>query len=292
MSELDSYCCGNTVPPRGKNAMAVETHENIMLSDLEIFHLGRQKCPSGHKWSGVRDHFLIHYCLNGQGIYKVGNNEYKLSKGQGFLICPKDLTLYKADEKNPWEYIWIGFNGFMAEKYLKDVSLSRDNPIFTYRKDDLIKNSILNMIEYQKPHKGRFFLLSGELYRFFYGLSLVGGKDRFADENTNELYIKSAVKFFERNYSRSMTIQELADHIGLERKYFSKLFKQKTGLSPQEYLTKYRIEKACKLLIETDLKVGSIAQSVGYEDALAFSKMFSQCKKRSPVDFRKALRSK
>ena len=91
--------------------------------DLVVYHVGAEKCEPGHFWSGVRDHFLIHYVLSGKGIFTFDGSTYQLSGGQGFLICPNILSFYQADLDEPWEYCWVGFHGRQAEKYLKALNL-------------------------------------------------------------------------------------------------------------------------------------------------------------------------
>ena len=51
----------------------------------------------------VRPHYLIHFILNGKGIFQKGDKTYHLETGQGFFIEPDELTFYQADAKEPWE---------------------------------------------------------------------------------------------------------------------------------------------------------------------------------------------
>lgn len=79
----------------------------------------------------------------------------------------------------------------------------------------------------------------------------------------------------------------IADYLNIERTYLYRLFKDITGSSPQEYLLDYRIRRACTLLKETGLPVNDIARSVGYDDALYFSRLFKQRKGRTPTQYRR-----
>ena len=63
----------------------------------------------------IKPHYVIHFVLSGKGMFSIGNKEYLLEQGYGFVIPPDELTFYQADEQNPWTYVWIGFNGSMAE---------------------------------------------------------------------------------------------------------------------------------------------------------------------------------
>ena len=73
----------------------------------------------------VRPHYLIHFILNGKGIFQKGDKTYHLETGQGFFIEPDELTFYQADAKEPWEYLWVGFNGTMVPELLKQIGRSQ-----------------------------------------------------------------------------------------------------------------------------------------------------------------------
>ena len=85
--------------------------------ELSIFNCGHEPCLSGHTWGpGVRDHYLIHLVVAGKGVYQVNGASYTLQAGDLFLAKPNQLITYAADETDPWEYYWVGFNGACANK--------------------------------------------------------------------------------------------------------------------------------------------------------------------------------
>ena len=79
----------------------------------------------------VRPYCLIHIIRNGKGIFQIDGKTYYLQKGQGFFIPPDVLTFYQADEKDPWEYLWVGFGGSEVPDILKQVGLSSEQPVFS-----------------------------------------------------------------------------------------------------------------------------------------------------------------
>ena len=81
--------------------------------------------------------------------------------------------------------------------------------------------------------------------------------------------------------------QDIADRIGLERTYFSNLFKKEMGISPKKYLLKHRMEQAADLIKNRGYSVSVTALSVGYSDVYIFSKMFKQYYGVSPSKFKK-----
>ena len=72
---------------------------------------------------------------------------YSIKSGQGFLIFPGQITTYYADEKLPWEYVWIEFDGLKVKEILQLTELSPDTPVYRSHSKDL-KEQLLNEMLY------------------------------------------------------------------------------------------------------------------------------------------------
>ena len=99
-------------------------------------------------------------------------------------------------------------------------------------------------------------------------------------------YVERARQYIAEKYSYPITIEDVATYTGVSRSYLFRLFRKIIKQSPKEYLLEYRIGQACLLLNQTDLPVGSIAHSVGFEDSLYFSKVFKKNKQCTPTEYR------
>ncbi len=94
-----------------------------IFSDIYTVFCGMQDCTPSYSFGpAVRDCYLLHLCLKGEGVFYSGEERYLLKQGQGFLIHPGKLTFYQADDVNPWSYLWVGIGGHDAEKYLRLLS--------------------------------------------------------------------------------------------------------------------------------------------------------------------------
>lgn len=69
-----------------------------------------------------------------------------------------------------------------------------------------------------------------------------------------------------------MTVEDVADYVGISRSHLFRSFQTYMNCSPKEFLSQYRIKQACRLLKETDLSVSAIAYSVGFENNLYFQR--------------------
>lgn len=142
------------------------------------------------------------------------------------------------------------------------------------------------MFEAYNLPENRDLMMNSILYEYLYLLASKFPRTYIPPKEKKISYVEEALRYIENNYAHSVNIQVIADHLNIERTYLYRLFKDITGSSPQEYLLDYRIRRACTLLKETDLPVSDIARSVGYDDALYFSRLFKQKKKQTPTRYR------
>ncbi len=102
------------------------------------------------------------------------------------------------------------------------------------------------------------------------------------EENRSPLSVTSqameqAKNCIEAEYmSPELTVKSLAKRLHLNRSYFSTAFRSYTGVSPQEYLNAYRLERAAQLLQNGEMSVAQIATATGYADFCNFSRMFKR----------------
>lgn len=261
---------------------------NRNFNDLYLCYCGLEKCAPLYSFGpAVRPTYLLHYVLEGQGYYYVNDNKYTVSKNQGFLIEPNVVTFYQADKDNPWTYLWIGIDGDKAKLYLNSAGLNEKHLIFTYEKDDSLKEYVLEMLKHHTMSDSDAFKIEGLLYLFFSKLC----EDRKEipsmnkAENTNN-YINKAIEFIQNNYHNSIKVTDIANYICLNRSYLTSIFQNNLNMSPQKFLMKFRITKAAELLYNTNLSITNIAYSCGYSDPLAFSKAFKKIKGISPKEYR------
>lgn len=260
---------------KNEKLLALELYlKNLGLKDLNIELFGMQECEKSRYWGfGVRNCYLIHFIVNGKGVFENSYGKHELTKNMGFISVPGEKMFYQADSEDPWTYIWIGFNGNAVPEILDSCSLGSKNPIFEYDENfDILSY----FAEAENMDNGREYFILSVLYKFF---SL-----NKKEELLSRTKIEFAKNYIIRNYSSNLTVQGVADAVFLERKYFSRLFKFATGQTPQQYIQNVRMSQALKLLTTTTLSVSSIATAVGYDSVASFSKAFKRCYSMSPSE--------
>lgn len=111
-------------------------------------------------------------------------------------------------------------------------------------------------------------------------------RDKISNDRYGSL-INQAKEFIAANFSKNdFSLNLISNHIGVSPNYFSSIFKQETGQSFVEYLTKARIDKACELLKCTNMRTAEIGETVGYNDPHYFSATFKKVTGCSPKEYK------
>ncbi|MEK3942293.1 MULTISPECIES: response regulator [Paenibacillus] len=114
-------------------------------------------------------------------------------------------------------------------------------------------------------------------------VSMLG--ERLMDKNTKLVHKVRTV--IEQNYDQPITINSLSDQVYLSPNYLRSIFKDKTGITIHDYLTRIRLDKAKELLADGSLKIQDIAQRVGYESTSYFISLFLKNLGVTPNEYRK-----
>lgn len=240
----------------------------------------------------MRNHFLFHYVISGTGTLIAENSKkesisYSIKSGQGFMIFPNQICTYIADAQQPWEYVWIEFDGLRAKETVELSGLCVNSPVYKAKYKDVaqtMKDEMLYIINHKDDSP---FHLIGHLYLFIDSFVKSSTITQISKSNNlRDFYIKEALSFIEQNFQNDITVEEIAACCGLNRSYFGKIFHEVLGKSPQEFLISYRMTKATELLKLTSLSIAEVGSAVGYSNQLHFSRAFKKIYGISPRQWR------
>jgi YesN/AraC family two-component response regulator len=103
--------------------------------------------------------------------------------------------------------------------------------------------------------------------------------------------VDKAVDYLKQNYQTEIKLEDLALQSFISKNYFSRLFKEVTGTNFSDYIQKIRINEACNLILNTDMKVVDIAYEVGFKDIKFFYEVFKKIIGKTPGAYRKQIKS-
>lgn len=242
--------------------------ENKHYKDLNPLCAGYEECEMGHAFGpSIRQYYLIHYVASGRGTFEKNGTAYPLEPGDIFIIKPGELTLYTADMKYPWTYIWLGFTGELSaniDKLSSPVKRINGDAFFNTLqayKNNSITNEFL---------AAQLFLLFGELFK--------------NEKDSINQYARRIKDYIIYNYMNDLNVEAVAGMLNLDRRYASRLFKHEYGMPIISFIVQYRMKKA-KEFLKNGHSVSQTATMVGYTDVFNFSKMFKKTYGQSPKAF-------
>ncbi len=268
-----------------KNSYKANERELVSLC---VYNVGFERCRYCYQWGpGIRDHYLIHYIISGKGSYRVSHASHTLSAGDCFLVYPNTEVSYCADADDPWEYAWVGFNGSDAATILHATDFTREHPYIrqaSFGED--IKRQILHIYDARGNGFEHSVEMTGRLYTAL--AIFMHGASRRDNQNTAHSYVQKSIEYISANYSWPISVEDIASYVGVSRSHLFRSFETILQISPKKYLTDFRMKQACYLLEHTALSVTAIANSVGFDNSLYFSKTFHREKGLSPREYRSA----
>ena len=234
---------------------------NRRLFDLNPLILGEERCRPGHRFGpAVRRYTLIHYVVEGKGTFYARGQSFPVHAGQAFLILPDETTTYEADINDPWHYRWIGFDGALSTHF-------EQLPAVFPMSGNLIPSA------FRPPQASPVleYRLAGVLFQLYAEL-FSGGSNS---------HVRKVEDYIQAAYMLDIRVEDIARQLNLDRRYLSRLFKQNTGQTIQEYLIRVRLEEASRCL-RRGCSVQDTAALCGYEDVSNFSRMFKRRYGASP----------
>jgi len=231
---------------------------------------GMQKCASGHSFGpAVRHYFLLHYIVDGEGTFHREGASYRLHKGDIFIIHPEEVTVYTADQNNPWHYIWLAFSAPSTPDFLQPWVI-RQAPV---------ENQFQQLVHLSDPsaYIGKIFSLTHDI---LWQLSKTAEAPSQLQKNTD--YAAYAKALMDATFMRPIQIQQIAEDLHIDRRYLTTLFQAAYGISPKSYLLSLRLQQA-RDFMDQGYGVAQSAEMAGFSDFSNFSKQYKQAYGTSPT---------
>lgn len=264
-------------------------YDHDQNGDICLIACGIERCDPGITFGPeLRDCYHLHAVLSGTGTLYAGGRVFHPHAGQLFLLKDNETVQYTADQNDPWRYCWVTYSGTYAKKLSEDIGFTDGEYCLDCGIDACLFYELV-MKMHEKPQmnyindlRRRGILLE---YLSLAMEATAASTSGHKYEYSTEVYIQRAQALIRQNYA-TIRVSDVIEYVGFTRSYFTTVFKKSVGLSPQEYIIKYRLEQSCHLLTHTDLPVQRIAAKVGYSDQLTYSKLFKRHYGISPAKYR------
>ena len=231
-----------------------------------------------------REDFYLQYLVGGEMDILERGERSVLRPGQAILHYPHRAYQYGTRGGGAVEYYWIHFTGTSARALVERCGIEDQQAA-----DVGVHASITGRFESifrDLMERDSCFELSACAGLMALLAEMVRRRESACAPRAADDRISRAIAHLHRAYNQPLRVEEIALRAHLSESRFRRLFRQRTGLPPMEYLTRLRLSHAGELMAETSLSVAEIARAVGYEDPLYFSRLFRQKTGASPTEFR------
>lgn len=281
-----SYCLTDSIRTYG-----FRFQDDSLPVPIQLVSIGHeQRFDPGYNWHGLRrseDACLFQYTLGGFGEIKFGGGTQPLRKGQGFFVrLPSDHHYYLPAYSDGWEFYWIMVEGELANRIARQIG-EQYGVVHSIDPESRVIKMLANGYDLARAeHIRDGFQASMLAYEFTLELlrSVKGLRSR-TDARAKK--IQEAMAFVDQHYSEPISVDDIAARSSLSKYHFMHRFREQTGYTPVQYLTKVRIENAAHLLQLSDHTIDDIAHEVGYANGNYFCKIFRKYVGCSPGTFRK-----
>lgn len=260
------------------------------LFNIYITHIGYFPKASFHfkeRRKGCDDNILI-YCLQGKGNYVINDKKFEVGPNQFFLLPATDEYIrYWADAQDPWTIYWVHFTGSVIGLFNTSLNINiykGPTPIHFNKKGLDIWNNIYQNLEMGYSIEN-LCNASFCLYHLIASF-LFPDKHIQAEHKAEPDIITKTIVNMRENLEKRLTVDDMAQKLKLSSSHFSSIFRKATGMPPIDYFIHLKMQRACQLLYSNDVKIRSIAASLGYDDPFYFSRVFKKNMGQSPEQYR------
>ena len=250
---------------------------------LNLYYGGWEICCPMHTFGpAIRQHYLVHYVTRGKGRLWMNDTCYVIEKDTMFLIRPGITCVYQADKDDPWEYCWICIDGYDVENMLNNSGFDKVNLLFFDKSNGEVRDAMLNFIFYFSKYKNNEYMLLSRLYNIFGHMKI-----QMKKQQAKSIHVERAIDYIYENYSKNISVTDIAEYLGIDRTYLYRLFKEEYNMSPQKYLLNFRLKTAMNKLEGGIMSIADIAYNCGFNDASAFCHQFKKVYKDTPLNYRR-----
>ena len=256
---------------------------------IRVVSIGNSTPWPGYRTAVLRrDVYVLHFLRKGKVLYEGQIAQAPCS----FLMIPEKEQYYEIPmDTEDTEQCWIIFSGPEAKDFLKRSGYPLENAIFPCPYVEEVWRIFADLFDLSSYHhqNDHFLLLSG-LFRLF--ALHAGHQSAMKKSRGKPAFVQQLQDYIHQNYTLDLTEYKLAAQVNLSVNYMHRRFCESVGYPPIQYLNRYRIQCAKRLLDTSDYSVGQIAESVGFANGNYFCRVFQkQNSGLSPSAYRKQIRA-
>jgi AraC-like DNA-binding protein len=244
---------------------------------------GQPYPPTGHPkgynfdWNKGRvlDDYQLLYISRGRGSFESRETATQpIEAGQVVFLFPGVWHRYRPDAAIGWEEHWVGFDGNVARRWVKNRFFLPRMPVFNLGHEEKWQALFTELIAVIKLNRPALQQLMAGFTAQMLGLLYSGQQAALAGDDKALLIVQRALSKMQSELESGLNAQALARELNVSYSSFRHTFQQHTGASPHQYLLELRLMRARNRLTQTTQSVKEIAQQVGFDDEHYFCRFF------------------
>lgn len=244
-------------------------------------HLSRRKSLNSYL-------FLIVLSGSGNVSYTDGGTQTTVTATTGdcfFLDCMNEYT-HISSESDPWELLWIHFNGAQTAAY---YDYFREDHDWHFRSGQLsaLTAAIQNIITLHEDKTDDTDLLSAQQIMGILTLLCTEAKEKSGNDSALGEKLKNVLRYLDGHYTEEISLDYLAEQFYISKYYLSREFKKEYGTTIIQYILTKKITNAKELLRYSNASIEEIAVLCGIDDASYFNKVFKKMEGCTASEYRK-----
>jgi AraC-like DNA-binding protein len=229
----------------------------------------------------------FHIVKSGIGVIEYEGVKIEAGPGSMFIFWADTKVKYYDSPESPWDYTWFWLTGNYAQKVMSLIGLTPDKLVYDVSNCTGFLEAIDSITEcFENKDFSLFYPMTAGWMIVDALMNELSDTDTLARVDN---IAKASRIIIETTPLSSVSVDTLADHFGVNRSTVFRLFKNAFGMSPKEYIDKFRFEKACQMLSNKKLKIKEIADSCGFDNQCYFSTAFQKHFDMTPSQWRKKL---
>ena len=228
--------------------------------------------------------------LSGNVFYTDENiHRRDLGPGNAILVKPDQAHAYGSRDGQPWEQIYILFEGPQFELLLHSTEFIAHLPVWHLESPDLWQRRLKELFQPGKPELAPTALQV--VSRFANLLVEMAAADARSRQNPSEAWLEDSLRLLGEPWQdRWLSARDVAGKVGLSYETFRKSFAGKTGISPGKFQQQRRIDLACTAIYGGSENFKELAERLGFCDVYHFSKAFRKITGTPPSVYRRTVR--
>lgn len=232
------------------------------------------------------DSYLILVVLSGSGTVTYRQETYHVQAHDCvFIDCHNEYS-HRSSEQEPWELMWIHFNGPHAAAYYHHFA-EKSGTHFRTSEISTIIDCIEKILSINEKVSSDSAIISSLLITNILTLCITTSQEDDEDNSPLAQKLDSVVDYINEHYTQKITLDELSAHFYISKYYLARAFKKEFGMTIVQYILTKRITLAKELLRYSHSGIEEIAVSCGIEDASYFNKVFRKMENVTASEYRK-----